>query len=205
MSPVGLDGLRVPVTAPPGHHIVHAPPRPENPVQRTYSGWQGYFENLNNRANPNWGNNPMGPIVENSAPGTPLLFQTPPEGVTKEEASTSGVDADTEEAEESPQQEPSPVQETEGYTVDEWPALDEFLDRAFAPFTQDYRYRREHPYGLADKITRRRGGQFLQEVIPTPRMKATMTVSHQLHHSEKWANMGGICLSSESLRKKSRV
>ena len=137
MSPVGLDGLRVPVTAPPGHHIVHAPPRPENPVQRTYSGWQEYFENLNNRANPNWGNNPMGPIVENSAPGTPLLFQTPPEGVTEEEASTSGVDADTEEAEESPQQEPSPVQETEGYTVDEWPALDEFLDRAFAPLTQD--------------------------------------------------------------------
>ena len=137
MSPVGLDGLRVPVTAPPGHHIVHTPPRPQNPVQRTYSGWQEYFENLNNRANPNWGNNPMGPIVENSAPGTPLLFQTPPEGVTEEEASTSGVDADTEGTEESPQQEPSPVEETEGFTVDEWPALDEFLDQAFRPRTQD--------------------------------------------------------------------
>ena len=79
----------------------------------------------------------MGPIVENSAPETPLLFQTPQEGVTVEEASTSGVDADTEETEESLQQEPSPVQETEGYTVDEWLALDEFLDRAFAPLTQD--------------------------------------------------------------------
>ena len=29
----------------------------------------------------------MGPIVENSAPETPLLFQTPPEGVTEEEVS----------------------------------------------------------------------------------------------------------------------
>ena len=79
----------------------------------------------------------MGPIVENSTPGTSLLFQTPPEGVTEEEASTSGVDADTEETEESPQQEPSPVQETEGYTVDEWPVLDKFLDQAFRPLTQD--------------------------------------------------------------------
>ena len=79
----------------------------------------------------------MGPIVDNSAPETPLLFQTPPEGITEEEAGTSGVDADTEGTEESPQQEPSPVEETEGYTVDEWPALDEFLDQAFRPLTQD--------------------------------------------------------------------
>ena len=60
MSPVGLDGLRVPVTAPLGHHIVQTPPRPENLVQRTYSGWQEYFENLNNRANPNLGQQPHG-------------------------------------------------------------------------------------------------------------------------------------------------
>ena len=57
------------LVSPPGHHIVHAPPHPDNLVQRTYTGWQEYFDNLHNRSNPNWGNNPMGLIVENLEPG----------------------------------------------------------------------------------------------------------------------------------------
>ena len=56
-EPHDLTGQLVP---PLGHHIVHVPPRPDNPVQRTYTGWQEYFDNLHNRSNPNWGNNPMG-------------------------------------------------------------------------------------------------------------------------------------------------
>ena len=36
---------------PPGHYIVDAPPQPENPVQRTYSDWQEYFDELHNRSN----------------------------------------------------------------------------------------------------------------------------------------------------------
>ena len=66
-EPRDLTGHLVP---PPGHHIVHAPPRPDNPVQRTYRGWQEYFNNLHNWLNPNWGNNPMGLIIENLEPGT---------------------------------------------------------------------------------------------------------------------------------------
>ena len=44
-EPRDLSGQLVP---PPGHHIVHAPPQPDNPVQRTYTGWQEYFDNLHN-------------------------------------------------------------------------------------------------------------------------------------------------------------
>ena len=118
--PISLAGLFVP----PGHHVVQAPPQPENPIRQTYSDWQEYFDDFHNRVNPNWGNNPTGPIVENSDPGTPLLFLTPPEGEIEAEGSTSGAEADTEEAEESPQDEPSPAKETEGYSVDPWPEID---------------------------------------------------------------------------------
>ena len=96
--PRDLSGQLVP---PPGHHIVFTgPPHPNNPVRRTYTGWQEYFNNLHNRVNPNWGNNPMGPLVENSEPGTSSDYLTPPEG--EAEAETSGADADTEEAVEDP-------------------------------------------------------------------------------------------------------
>ena len=120
-EPRDLSSQLVP---PPGHHIVHAPPQPDNPVQRTYTGWQEYFDNLHNRSNPNWGNNPTGPIMENSEPGTSSDYLTPPEG--EAEAKTSGVEANTEEAVEDLLQDElsSPVEETEGYSVDPWPEVD---------------------------------------------------------------------------------
>ena len=127
-EPRDLSGQLVP---PPGHHIVHAPPCPDNPVQRTYTGWQEYFDNLHNRSNPNWGNNPMGPIIENSEPGTSSDYLTPPEG--EAEVETSGAEADTEEAVEDPLQDElnSPVEETEGYSVDPWPEVDQALEEVF--------------------------------------------------------------------------
>ena len=75
-------------------------------------GWQEYFDNLHNLHNPNWGNNPMGPLVENSEPGTSSDYLTPPEG--EAEAETSGADADTEEVVEDLLQDElnSPVEET---------------------------------------------------------------------------------------------
>ena len=89
-----------------------------------YLDWQEYFDDFHNIVNPNWGNNPTGPIVENSDPGTSLLFLTPPEGKIKAEGSTSGAEADMEEVEESLQDEPSPAEESEGYSVDPWPEID---------------------------------------------------------------------------------
>ena len=56
-------------------------------------GWQEYFNNLHNQSDPNWGNNPMGLIIENSSPGMSSDYRTPPEG--EEEAETSGAEADT--------------------------------------------------------------------------------------------------------------
>ena len=63
----------------------------------------------------------MGPLVENSEPGTSSDYLTPPEG--EAEAETSGADADMEEAVEDLLQDElnSPVEETEGYSVDPWP------------------------------------------------------------------------------------
>ena len=97
-----------------------------------YSDWQDYFDNFHNRVNPNWGNNPTGPIVENSNPGTPLLFLTPTEGEVEAEDSTSGAEADTEEVEGSPQNEPSPAEETEGYSIDTWPEINRAIEEAFS-------------------------------------------------------------------------
>ena len=42
--PISLASLFVP----PGHHIVHGPPRSTNLVQRMYSDWQKYFDNFHN-------------------------------------------------------------------------------------------------------------------------------------------------------------
>ena len=127
-EPRDLTGHLVP---PLGHHIVHTPPRPDNPVQRMYTGWQEYFDNLHNRSNPNWGNNPMGPIVENLSPGESSDYRTPPQG--EAEAKTSGAEADTEEAVEDPLQDElnSPMEETEGYSVDPWPEVDQALEEVF--------------------------------------------------------------------------
>ena len=126
-EPCDLAGHLVP---PPGHHIVHAPPCPYNPVKRTYTGWQEYFDDLHNRSNPNRGNNPMGPIVKNSEPGTSSDYLTPPEG--KAEAKTSGAEADMEEAEDLLQDElNSPVEETEGCSIDPWPEVDQALEEVF--------------------------------------------------------------------------
>ena len=63
----------------------------------------------------------MGPIVENSEPGTSSDYLTPPEG--EAEAKTSGAEADTELN--------SPVEETEGYSVDPWPEMDQALEEVF--------------------------------------------------------------------------
>ena len=74
----------------------------------------------------------MGPIVENSNPGTPLLFLTPPEGEIEAEGSTSGAEADMEEAEDMLQDKlNSPAEETEGYSVDPWPEIDRAIKEAF--------------------------------------------------------------------------
>ena len=62
-------------------------------------GWQEYFDELHNRSNPNWGNNPMGPIMENLSPDTSSEYLTLPETGAKTGGSTSGVEADTEEVE----------------------------------------------------------------------------------------------------------
>ena len=75
----------------------------------------------------------MGPIVENSNPGTLLLFLTPPEGEIEAEGSTSGAEADMEEAEDPLQDEMnSPAKETEGYSVDPWPEIDRAIEEAFS-------------------------------------------------------------------------
>ena len=47
----------------------------------------------------NWGNNPMGLIMENSNPGTLDEYLTPPEEEVEAEGNTSGAEADTEEVE----------------------------------------------------------------------------------------------------------
>ena len=77
----------------------------------------------------------MGPIVENSSPGASSDYRTPPEG--EAEAKTSGADANTEEAEDLLQDElNSPVEETEGYSIDPWPEVDQALEEVF---NQEYK------------------------------------------------------------------
>ena len=73
----------------------------------------------------------MGPLVENSEPGTSSDYLTPPEG--EAEAETSGADANTEEAVEDSLQDElnSPVEETKGYSVDPWPKVDQALEEVF--------------------------------------------------------------------------
>ena len=72
----------------------------------------------------------MGPIVENSSPGESSNYQTPPEG--KAEVETSGAEANTEEAEDLLQDElNSPMEKTEGYSVDPWPEVDKALEETF--------------------------------------------------------------------------
>ena len=87
----------------------------------------------------------MGPIVENSSPGTPLLFLTPPEGKVEAEVSSSGAEADTEEVEGLLQNEPSPAKETEGYSVDPWPEIDQAIEEAFNRQNKDWERRSRPP------------------------------------------------------------
>ena len=95
-------------------------------------GWQEIFNELHNRSNPNWGNNPMGPIMENLSPGTSSEYLTPPETGAKTGGSTSGAEADTEEVEDPLQDElNSPAEETEGYSIDPWPEIDQAIEEAF--------------------------------------------------------------------------
>ena len=63
--------------------------------------------------------------MENLSPETPQLFLTPPEGEIKAEGTSSGAEADMEEAEDPLQDElNSPAKETEGYSIDPWPEID---------------------------------------------------------------------------------
>ena len=72
----------------------------------------------------------MGPIMENSNPGTSDEYLTPPEG--EAEAKISGAEADMEEAEDLLQDKlNSPVEETEDYSVDPWPEVDQALEEVF--------------------------------------------------------------------------
>ena len=88
----------------------------------------------------------MGLIVENSEPGTSSDYLTPPEG--EAEVGTSGAEANTEEAVEDLLQDKlnSPMEETEGYSVDPWPEVDWALEEVF---NQEYEDLRE-----AEGITR---------------------------------------------------
>ena len=73
----------------------------------------------------------MGPIVENLSPRESSDYQTPPDG--KAEVETSGAEANMEEAVEDPLQDKltSPVEETEGYSIDPWPEVDQALEEVF--------------------------------------------------------------------------
>ena len=73
----------------------------------------------------------MGLIVENLSPGESSDYRTPPQG--EAEAKTSGVEADTEEVVEDPLQDKlnSPMEETEGYSIDPWPEVDQALEEVF--------------------------------------------------------------------------
>ena len=134
-EPISLTGHLVP---PLGHHIVPAPPQPSNLIQRTYMGWQEYFNDFHNWINPNWGNNPIGPIMEISSPGTSNDYLTPPEGEVEAEGDMSGAEADMEEAEDPLQEElNSPAKETEGYSIDPWPEIDRAIDEAFGQQYED--------------------------------------------------------------------
>ena len=59
-----------------------------------------------------------------------MLIRHPPE--CDAEAETSGADADTEEVVDPLQDElNSPMEETEGYSIDPWPELDQALQEVF--------------------------------------------------------------------------
>ena len=74
----------------------------------------------------------MGPIMENLSPGTSTEYLTPPEMGAEAEADTSGVEANMEEAEDLLQDElNSPTEETEGYSIDPWPEIDQAIEEAF--------------------------------------------------------------------------
>ena len=64
----------------------------------TYADWGEYFNWFHNWVNPNWGNNPIGPVVKNSDPETSQGYQTPPVGET--EVESTGVDSNMEDIEE---------------------------------------------------------------------------------------------------------
>ena len=71
-------------------------------------------------------------LTENLSPGTPQLFLTPPEGEIEAEGMSSGAEADTEETEDPLQDKlNSPTEETEGYSVDPWPDIDQAIEEAF--------------------------------------------------------------------------
>ena len=96
----------------------------------------------------------MGLIMENSNPGTSDEYLTPPEG--EAEAETSGVEANMEKVEDPLQGElNSPMEETKGYSVDPWLEVDQALEEVFNQEYKDWGSRRDHPYGLVDKITGR--------------------------------------------------
>ena len=62
-------------------------------------------------------------------------YLTPPEG--EAEAETSGAEANMEEVEDPLQDElNSPMEETEGYSIDPWPEVDQALDEVF---NQEYK------------------------------------------------------------------
>ena len=73
--------------------------------------------------------------MENLEPGMSSDYLTPPEG--EAEAEISGVEAHTKEAEDPLQDElNSPVEETEGYSIDPWPEVDHALEEVF---NQEYK------------------------------------------------------------------
>ena len=74
----------------------------------------------------------MGLIVENLSPGTSTEYLTLPEMGAEAETDTSGMEADTKEVEDPLQDElNSPTEETEGYSIDPWPEIDQAIEEAF--------------------------------------------------------------------------
>ena len=132
--PIELRNLYRELVPPPGHCIITPPPWPANPVERTYTGWQEYFNKFHNHAQLNWGKNPPWLIVEELSDGMSQSFQTPPQSEIEVELSRNEVDTEVAEAE--PEEASTHKEQPEvdlGQLIDAWPEADQLLEDMFAP------------------------------------------------------------------------
>ena len=105
-----------------------------NLVERTYTGWQEYFNEFHNHAQPNWGLNPPQLTVEESSDETSQSFRTPLQSKVKVES--NGNDVDMEVAEAEPEEASLHKEQPEadmGQSIDAWPEVDQLLEDMFTP------------------------------------------------------------------------